>query len=96
MIYGNSPKTQTCFLASLSCTVIAAATTFSDKQAMECLRQAGWSVEGGIEVFYSSGMQVVGAQEACRQLLLLLLLLQVTAAPGSIRNCSSMAATAAL
>lgn len=30
----------------------------SDKQAIECLRQAGWSVEGGIEYFYSAGMQV--------------------------------------
>eukprot|EP00878_Enallax_costatus_P003752 GHUV01003968.1.p1 GENE.GHUV01003968.1~~GHUV01003968.1.p1 ORF type:complete len:254 (+),score=70.65 GHUV01003968.1:404-1165(+) len=29
----------------------------SDKQAIDCLRQAGWSVEGGIEVFYSMGMQ---------------------------------------
>lgn len=30
----------------------------SDKQAIDCLRQAGWVVEGGIEVFYTSGMQV--------------------------------------
>lgn len=30
----------------------------SDKQAIDCLRQAGWSVEGGIDVFYASGMQV--------------------------------------
>eukprot|EP00775_Hariotina_reticulata_P012415 gene12415-12550_t len=30
----------------------------SDKQAVDCLRQAGWSVEGGIEVFFSMGMQV--------------------------------------
>lgn len=29
----------------------------NDKQAIDCLRQAGWSVEGGIEVFYASGMQ---------------------------------------
>jgi len=29
----------------------------SDKQAVDCLRQAGWSVEGGIEVFFSLGMQ---------------------------------------
>lgn len=29
----------------------------SDKQAIDCLKQAGWSVEGGIEVFYSMGMQ---------------------------------------
>lgn len=35
----------------------------SDKQAIECLRQASWSVEGGIEFFYSSGMQV-GARGA--------------------------------
>jgi hypothetical protein len=30
----------------------------SDKQAIDCLRQAGWSVEMGIDVFYASGMQV--------------------------------------
>eukprot|EP00882_Tetradesmus_deserticola_P006042 GHRQ01006360.1.p2 GENE.GHRQ01006360.1~~GHRQ01006360.1.p2 ORF type:complete len:226 (+),score=89.84 GHRQ01006360.1:293-970(+) len=29
----------------------------SDKQAIDCLKQAGWSVEGGIEVFFSLGMQ---------------------------------------
>eukprot|EP00879_Flechtneria_rotunda_P004663 GHRR01004924.1.p1 GENE.GHRR01004924.1~~GHRR01004924.1.p1 ORF type:complete len:254 (+),score=83.75 GHRR01004924.1:305-1066(+) len=29
----------------------------SDKQAIDCLKQAGWSVEGGIEVFYSMGMR---------------------------------------
>lgn len=33
----------------------------SDKQAIECLRQAAWSVEGGIDVFYSSGMQAAAA-----------------------------------
>lgn len=33
-------------------------TCCSDKQAIECLRHAEWSVEGGIDVFYSSGMQV--------------------------------------
>ncbi len=30
----------------------------SEKQAVDCLRAAGWSVEGAIEVFYSSGMAV--------------------------------------
>eukprot|EP00882_Tetradesmus_deserticola_P003375 GHRQ01003571.1.p2 GENE.GHRQ01003571.1~~GHRQ01003571.1.p2 ORF type:complete len:254 (+),score=115.01 GHRQ01003571.1:293-1054(+) len=29
----------------------------SDKKAIDCLKQAGWSVEGGIEVFFSLGMQ---------------------------------------
>ncbi|WIA36766.1 hypothetical protein OEZ86_008030 [Tetradesmus obliquus] len=29
----------------------------SDKQALDCLKQAGWSVEMGIEVFFSLGMQ---------------------------------------
>ncbi|KAF6263547.1 hypothetical protein COO60DRAFT_415085 [Scenedesmus sp. NREL 46B-D3] len=29
----------------------------SDKQAIDCLKQAGWGVEGGIEVFFSMGMQ---------------------------------------
>lgn len=28
----------------------------SDKQAIDCLKQAGWSVEGGIEVFFAQGM----------------------------------------
>jgi hypothetical protein len=41
-------------------------TSCSDKQALECLRQAGWSVEGGIEVFYATGMQVMRVAALCR------------------------------
>jgi hypothetical protein len=39
-----------CLLRSVACCC-------SDKQAIDCLKQAGWSVEGGIEVFFSLGMQ---------------------------------------
>ncbi|KAF8065504.1 Dcun1d1 [Scenedesmus sp. PABB004] len=36
----------------------------SDKQAIECLKQAAWSVEGGIEVFFALGMQGSGPAAA--------------------------------
>lgn len=45
-------------LAWLSTGFFGPCTCCSDKQAIECLRHAEWSVEGGIDVFYSSGMQV--------------------------------------
>mgnify|MGYP001811032356 CR=1 FL=1 len=39
------------------CLPCYAASCCSDKQALDCLKQAGWSVEMGIEVFFSLGMQ---------------------------------------
>lgn len=43
-------------------------TSASDKQAADCLKAAGWSVEGGIEVFYSSGMHAQVSSLDTRQL----------------------------
>lgn len=44
-------------LLCMLCLPCCAAPCCSDKQALDCLKQAGWSVEMGIEVFFSLGMQ---------------------------------------
>lgn len=44
-------------LLCMLCLLYPVAWCCSDKQAIDCLKQAGWSVEGGIEVFFSSNMQ---------------------------------------
>jgi hypothetical protein len=45
------------WLLCMLCLLCIAPCCCSDKQAIDCLKQAGWSVEGGIEVFFSLGMQ---------------------------------------